>query len=191
MKKLLFFVCFAFVCLFVYANDDDSAVEVSPKKSEYFLMPTLGFGPLGVNTSLDVMYRHQSGFGMLINFNIAVPLAPYGGIIPSSELYLGYVLKKGNFYTSFVAGIWVASGVSFYGEEVKKRAGNRDVSIILGAAVLGMVAVRNDYIYFFNDKVGINFSHTHGLGIQYSRYFIYDEPQIYSFWLKMGVAVRI
>ena len=195
MKKITLFL---FISLFLMANPiyaDDANDE-----SEMILIPSIGFGAVGVNTSLDFMYRASNGFAMFVNLNLASPLTPMGGLIGFSEAYFGYALKKEGFYFVITAGTLFGGGASFYGYSnylYKKEL----MSCPLDArySILVMFAIRNDFTYFFNEKIGLSLSHTHALGLHQSpwllRYVNHDSRKpdfhIYSFMIKAGVAVKI
>lgn len=44
--------------------------------------------------------------------------------------------------------------------------------------LLVLFALRNDYTYFFTDKVGITASHTHGVGLNMIRWIVDDKKSI-------------
>lgn len=194
MKKVIFllFVSFFLIAGEVYAGD---ATE-----SEVILIPSIGFGALGADTSLDLMYRSHNGFAMFMNLNLAIPLTPMGGVIGTSEAYFGYALKKENFYFVLTAGTWLGGGVSFYGHSTyvyKKEFMSCPLDVRY--SILVMFAIRNDFTYFFNEKLGLSISHTHGFGLHASpwllNYVKHDshEPDfyVYSFMIKAGLAIRI
>ena len=191
MKKILVFLFFLF-CSIAYSED----IATKPSfqgENEYFLSPTLGWGPIGVLSSLDFMYRNRSGFAMFINFNIAVPLTPKGGIVTFQEFYLGYSLKKGSFYATFAGGLWAGCGLGFYTQDrtIDPSYGGID-SDRTSLFVLTLFALRNDYAYFFTEKVGITVSHTHGVGLNMIRWIVDDKNlYIYNFLLKIGATFRI
>ena len=176
MKKLLVFLLLVF-CGLAYSEKINDEITQKTNGNEYFLSPTLGWSPIGAVTSLDFMYRKHNGFAMLINFNLAIPFTPKAGIITFPELYLGYSLKKGNFYATFTAGLLAGGGL-----------GSAPVSI----SVLILFALRNDYTYFFNEKVGITASHTHAVGLNMIRWILDDDNlYLYNFLLKLGVTFKI
>ena len=198
MKKILVFIFFLFCCI-AYSEEIGDASPSYSLENEYFLSPTLGWGPVGAVASLDFMYRKYNGFAMFVNFNLAVPFAPKGGIVTFSELYFGYSLKKGNFYATFAGGLWAGGGLGFYRyktERDKKYEIERPLAFGNDSPttlyVLTMFALRNDYTYFFNEKIGINASHTHGFGLSACRWILDDNNlYVYNFLLKFGVTFKI
>ncbi len=191
MKKVLVLLCFIF-CSIAYSEEVSNQAPIDDK-NEYFISPTLGWGPVGVVTSLDFMYRKYNGFAMFINFNLAMPFTPRIGIVTFSEFYLGYSLKKGNFYATFTGGLWAGGGLAFYKKErtTYPSYGGLDATNT-NIFVLMLFALRNDYTYFFNEKVGITASHTHGVGLNLIRWVLDDENlYLYNFLLKLGVTFKI
>lgn len=185
MQRVFYILVFFTLCGFIYA-------EAGEKKNEYFIYPTLGFGAVGANTGVDFMYRHASGFALFCNLNLAIPLSPLAGMVVHPELYFGYSIKRTNLYISFAGGIWGGAGITYYdyvprinehGKYVVERASEMNVLVLF--------AVRNDYMYFFNEKIGISFSHTHGLGVHYGRWLLEDTIAHYSFLVKTAVAFRL
>lgn len=184
MKKILVFLLLLFFSV-AYSEESNSETPSHPFENEYFLSSTLGWGPVGAVTSLDFMYRKHNGFAMFINFNLAIPFTPKAGIVTFSEMYLGYSLKKGNFYATFVAGLLVGGGLAFY--EYQKL--NYPTANIF---MLTLFALRNDYTYFFNEKIGITASHTHGVGYNMIRWILDDDDRyLYNFLLKVGITFKI
>ena len=190
MKRVLFFLILLFFSV-AYSEEVSNRASYHSFGNEYFLSPSLGWGPVGAVTSLDFMYRKHNGFAMFINFNLAIPFTPKAGIVTFSEIYFGYSLKKGNFYATFAGGFMAGGGLAFYRYEKTKRLGfGNEASTSL--YVLAMFALRNDYSYFFNEKVGINISHTHGLGLITCRWILDDEHMyIYNFLIKVGPTFKI
>jgi len=169
-----------------------SAQEVEEKTSERFLSPTVGFGAPGASTGVDFVYRHSSGFVVLCNLNVSIPIAPMAGFVIHPELYLGYSLKRNNFYVSFAAGLWAGGGMSFYGYESHRNVhGGSDLTPESAINAIGTFGVRNDYMYLFNEKMGVTFSHTHGFGIQVGRWFLEDSFSFYTMMLKFGVTFKV
>lgn len=192
MKKIFSLLIFALLFGIAY-SEEFSKTYFSQNENEYFLSPTLGWGPVGAVTSLDFMYRKHNGFAMFINFNLAIPFTPKGGIISFSEMYLGYSLKRGNFYATFTGGLWAGGGLGFYGHERTRYPSyggiNAERTNIL---LLVLFALRNDYTYFFTDKVGITASHTHGVGLNMIRWIVDDKNlYLYNFLLKIGATFKI
>lgn len=191
MKKLILFFC-----LFLLADTVCSYSEpnkaINKKRNEYIIMPMIGFGVMGTTTGFDFFYRHSSGFALFCNLNISIPTARMAGLLVHPELYLGYSLKRGNFYANFTAGAWGGGGFYPYDYRLKRNvhgelvAKREDFPIFMG-----FFGIRNDYLYFFNDKLGINFSHTHGFGIYVGRWFTYDIMVSYGFMAKMALAIRL
>jgi hypothetical protein len=192
MKKILIFLLLLFCCL-AYSEEISNGVVQKPVENEYFLSPTLGWGPVGATASLDFMWRLHNGFAMLINFNLAIPFTPKGGIFPFSELYFGYSLKRGNFYATFAGGLMLGGGLGFYRYEKWVYPGYIGVgSSPVSIFAMALFAVRNDYTYFFNEKVGIIASHTHGVGFNGFRWILDDKKlYLYNFLLKIGATFRI
>lgn len=191
MKKIL--VLCLFFCSFLYCEQTsfDISSSASSFEDEYFLSPSLGWGPVGAVTSLDFMWRCHNGFAMFINFNFAIPFTPKAGVITFSEFYLGYSLKKGNFYATFTGGLLAGGGLAFY-----KRKRTRDLGFggeaHTSLFVLTLFALRNDYTYFFNEKIGITASHTHGVGLNMIRWILDDDNlYLYNFLLKVGISFKI
>ncbi len=182
MKKLIFVSILVFIlCNVAYSHDMEESQE---KISECFIYPTLGWGAVGINTGFDFIYRHKSGFALFCNSNISFPLNKLGGIIAHQELYFGYALKYNNLYVALAGGIWGGAGVTFY-----KLEGNSNLE--KGINFLVLFGIRNDYMYFFNQKVGFSFSHTYGFGVHYGRWVLDDRIRYYSFLIKTAVAFRI
>ena len=192
MKKILVFLLLVF-CSLAYSEKINDEITQKTNGNEYFLSPTLGWSPIGAVTSLDFMYRKHNGFAMLINFNLAIPFTPKAGIITFPELYLGYSLKKGNFYATFTAGLLAGGGLAFYKYQKTEYPGYGGLgSAPVSISVLILFALRNDYTYFFNEKVGITASHTHGVGLNLIRWVLDDENlYLYNFLLKLGVTFKI
>ena len=107
-----------------------------------------------------------------------------GGIIAHQELYFGYALKYNNLYVALAGGIWGGAGVTFY-----KLEENSNLKTEINFLIL--FGIRNDYMYFFNQKIGFSFSHTHGFGVHYGRWVLDDRIRYYSFLIKTAVAFRI
>lgn len=223
IKKVnLIFVFLFFVCSLTFSQENvvqevdedetNTVQEETTKKTaykedktgneetgeEYILLPAIGYSSLGVTTGLDFMYRKQNGFAALTNLNFSVPLSNLGGAIFSSELYLGYTLRKRSFYASFLAGTWLGGGVHFVGwDDHPRRKEYMNGRLLTIPALLLTFAVRNDFMYFFNDKLGLLFSHAHGLGAythgvamdrkNYPAYLAYP----YVFMLKLSLAIRV
>ena len=179
-KKILFIGLLLILFSSVYA-------QTIEKRSEHFVAPTVGFGAPGVNVGVDYTYRHSSGFAVFCNANFSIPIARMAGIIFHPEIYLGYSMKRGNFYVSFGAGVWGGGGIAFYG--YGPYSGNTS-GINFVEVDFGMLGIRNDYMYFFNEKMGLSFSHTHGLGIYFGRWFMDDQISYYNMQVKLGLAFR-
>ena len=188
MKKFFLVIALsALFCSVVCAKGGDEE-----DSREYFIYPTLGFGAIGATTGLDFMYRAPNGFALFCNLNLSIPLTPMAGIVVHPELYIGYSLKHNNLYVSFVGGIWGGMGVAYYGYELSRDVHGKVHARANGyEEFLALFGVRNDYMYFFKEKVGINFSHTHGFGAHYGRWVLEDIINYYSFLIKMSVAFKI
>lgn len=177
------------------ANEEQS-VEVL--ENEYILIPSIGYSSLGASVGLDFMYRKPNGFALLTNLNFSVPTVNFGGAIFSTELYIGYSLKKNKFYTSFLLGTWLGGGsafVEFVNHPLRKAYMNGDLRVI--PSLLFTFALRGDFTYFFNDKLGFNISHAHGMGVfthavamDRRRYPSYLN-HYYIFMLKVALAIRV
>jgi|GEM_PF-719266 len=196
MKKILLFLFFLFCSIAYSAEVGNVSSAYFSEESEYFISPTLGWGPVGAVTSLDFMYRKYNGFAMFVNFNLAIPFTPKAGIVTFSELYFGYSLKRGNFYATFSGGLWAGGGLAFYRYASGRDKGERRLAFGNEAPtslyLLTMFALRNDYTYFFNEKIGINASHTHGFGLSVCRWILDDKHlYVYNFLLKVGVTFKI
>lgn len=169
-----------------------SAQNVEKATSEMFLSPTVGFGAPGVGTGVDFMYRHRSGFVAFCNLNVSIPIAPMAGFLIHPEFYVGYSIKRNNFYVSFSGGLWAGGGMSFYDYELRKNEhGGTDLIPQSEVNVIGTFGIRNDYLYLFKENLGITFSHTHGLGIQVGRWFLEDTFSFYTMMLKFGITFRV
>lgn len=160
--------------------------QTTEKRSEHFIAPTLGFGAAGVSTGFDYMYRHYTGFTVFCNANFSIPVARMAGIVFHPEIYLGYSIRRGNFYVSFATGIWTGGGVAFHTYGTYLRSDTN-----FEPTVFGMLGIRNDYMYFFNEKMAISFSHTHGLGVYYGRWFTEDFISYYNMQVKFALAFRV
>ena len=222
MKKIFLTLVFSIFSLFVFSQEQDipntktsdiKKVETSQENStqnfddeqnDYILIPTLGFSRLGVGAGLDFMYRKENGFSMFVNLNLAVPLPPMaslGGFIATTEVYFGYAIKKGGFYAVFSGGSWMGGGIIIEGYATH---GSKEFLMHgpLNAwnSIMFALAFRNDFMYFFNSKVGINFSHTHAVGAHIASWkndlmaINYNGQRLivpYYFMLKLGVAIKI
>jgi len=183
---------FILASLFLVLMSLLSAQKAGEESSERFISPTIGFGAPGVSTGVDFMYRHKSGFVAICNLNVSIPISPLAGFIIHPEFYAGYSLKRNNFYASFSGGLWAGGGMSFYDYRlVKNEKGDRNLEPEWDIAVIATFGIRNDYMYFFDDKMGITFSHTHGLGIHAGRWFLEDTFSFYTMMLKLGVTFRV
>ena len=176
----------------------DNIAEDEHEESEYILTPSLGYSSLGVTTGLDFMYRMQNGFAVLVNLNFSVPPINLGGAIFSSECYLGYTLKKNKFYVSFLAGTWLGGGayfVAWNNSPSRKDFMNGHLQTV--PSLMITFALRGDFTYFFNDKLGLQFSHAHGFGLlthavaMDRRMYPQDLTHYYSFMLKLGLAIKV
>ena len=187
MKKRLFFAGVFIVLMSLLL-----AEEIIAKPSERFLSCTLGFGAPGVGTGLDFVYRHRSGFTFLSNFNVSIPIAPMAGFFLHPEFYAGYSFKHNDFYVSFVGGLWVGGGANFNGYELRMNEyGKSDLIPISAPVVIASFGLRNAYMYLFNGKMGITFSHTHGLGIHVGRWFLEETFSFYTMMLKFGLTFKV
>ena len=190
MKKTFFVMslCVLF-CSVICAEGDDGK---KGEREEYFIYPTLGFGATGATTGFDFMYRAPNGFALFCNLNLSIPIAPMAGIVVHPELYIGYSLKHNDFYVSFAGGMWGGMGVAYYGYDLSKDAhGKTVVKESRGMEFMALLGIRNDYMYFFKEKVGFNFSHTHGFGVHYGRWVLEDIINYYSFLIKMSIAFKV
>ena len=191
MRRLIFFLSFFLLTSTICSYSESNGTN-DQRRNEHIICPTLGFGVMGTTTGFDFFYRHSSGFALFCNLNVSIPTAQMAGLFVHPELYIGYSLKRGNFYANFTAGAWGGGGFYPYDYRLKRNihgelvAEREDFPIIMG-----FFGIRNDYLYFFNDKFGINFSHTHGFGIYAGRWFTYDILAPYGFMVKMGLAVRL
>jgi len=175
-----------------YVNEDNA------DENEYILIPSLGYSSFGVTTGLDFMYRKENGFAFLTNLNFSVPTAKLGGAIFTSELYIGYALKKNSFYVSFLAGPWVGGGTSFVGwDDHPRRKEYMNGRLLVIPSIMITFALRNDFMYFFNDKFGLHFSHTHGFGLcthgvaMDRRNYPKNLTRYYAFMVKLGLAIKV
>jgi len=174
---------------------DKQDAEIS--ENEYILIPSLGYSSLGVTTGFDFMYRHN-GLAVLTNLNFSVPITNFGGALFTSELYIGYALKKNRFYASFLAGTWVGGGTFFVGwDDHPRRKEAMNGKLLTIPSIMLTFALRGDLMYFFNDKLGLHFSHTHGLGY-YTHAVAMDRRNYpasltrhYVFMIKLGMAIRV
>lgn len=176
----------------------DSMMEEMERENEYILIPSLGYSSLGVTTGLDFMYRKSNGFALLTNLNFAVPTVNLGGAIFTSELYFGYALRKNSFYVSFLSGLWVGGGTHFVAwEEHPARDKFMNGRLLVLPSLMMTFALRNDFMYFFNDKLGLHVCHTHGFGFYTHavamdrRNYSKDLTRYYSFMVKLGLAIRV
>lgn len=217
IKKInLIFVMSVFLCSLIFSQEgsvqevdgmQESNKQENIKKeyinegvqeNEYILIPSLGYSSLGVTTGLDFMYRKENGFACLTNLNFSVPIVKLGGAIFTSELYLGYALKKNSFYVSFLAGPWVGGGTSFVGwSDHPRRKQDMNGRLLTIPSIMITFALRNDFMYFFNDKFGLHFSHTHGFGFithavaMDRRNYPKDLTRYYAFMVKLGLAIKV
>lgn len=191
MKKIIALVCLFFSLLqFSYTEETSSSME--PKENEYIVSPFIGFGAIGVTTGFDFMYRHRSGFLVLCNVDVSVPIAKMSGILGGGELLFGYSIKRNNLYVGFSAGFWGEGGVAFQGYKLSyKYNPSGDVELRYYPAFLALFAIRNDYTYFFNDKVGIQASHSYAIGLHFGPWIRYEMMTMLSFMAKVGVAFKI
>jgi len=178
-KKILFIGLLLILFSSVYA-------QATEKSDEHFIVSTVGLGAPGVSIGFDYIYRHRTGFLIFCNLNISIPISRKAGIIFHPEIYLGYSIKYENLYVSFGTGFWGGGGFVFYAVPDSQISG-----VDWEDTVFWMVGIRNDYIYFFNKKMGFSFSHTHGLGIYNGRWFTENDLSYYSMQLKFGLAFRI
>ena len=208
MKKTILFLIFLFVCLFIFSQESEGEelVENNTKKinmkentqeaNEYMFVPTFGHSSVGITTGLDFIYRKSNGFTIVTNLNLSVPeTAEMGGIIVTSEYYIGHTLKQGNFYASLLAGTWLGGGVSFHGYDSRMRNGSSTRKLIAQPEIIVTIALRGDYTFFFNKKLGIHFSHAHGFGPAGVAFAMdarnYPKARLYSFMLKLGLAIKV
>lgn len=188
----------------LFQDQGDGRRDFDNEQNDYILIPTLGYSRLGANTGIDFMYRKENGFAMFINLNLAVPLQPIaklGGLIATTEVYFGYAIKKDGFYAVFSAGPWIGGGVTIHGY-AKHTSRDFFMNGHLEAfpSIMFALSFRNDFMYFFNSKVGINFSHTHAVGAHISswhsnfmvvNYKGSDFISPYYYMLKFGVAIKL
>lgn len=187
MRRRLIVVSIFALCVSIL-----SAEKANTASSEYFICPTVGFGAPGVSVGMDFMYRHRSGFIALCDFNVSIPIAPIAGFIIHPEFYVGYSFKRNNLYVSFATGLWAGAGMVFYDYELRIDVhGKTHIKPTWDITGLGTLGIRNDYMYFFNDKMGITLSHTHGLGIHVGRWFLEDTFSFYTMMIKLGWAIRV
>ena len=191
MKKacILYFLLF-FLLQFSYTEEVSSNKEL--QKNDYIISPFLGFGAIGVTTGIDFMYRHRSGFLVLFNLDASAPVSAMGGIVGGGELLFGYSIKRNNLYVGFSAGFWGAGGTTFIGYNLSYRYNpNGQIKLQYYQVFLILFAIRNDYTYFFNNKVGITASHSYGVGVHAGSWITFDLLTMFSFMAKVGVAFKI
>lgn len=222
MKKTSLILFFSVFSLFVFSQEqnlldaktnsiketkvsqtkENDPKNFNNKENDHIFIPTLIFSRLGVGAGVDFMYRKRNGFAMFINLNLAVPFtAPLGGIIATTEVYFGYAIKKGGFYAVFSAGPWVGGGVSFYAyTSPENREAWMRGPFEAYTSIMFALSFRNDFMYFFNSKVGINFSHTHAVGahtadwgddLMVIHYKGNSMISLYYFMLKLGIAIKV
>ena len=191
MKKTIVLVCLFFSLLqFSYTEETFSNIEIP--KNDYIFSPFVGFGAIGVTTGLDFMYRHKSGFLTLFNADISVPVSAMGGIVGEGELLFGYSIKRNNLYVGFSSGFWGGGGITFLGYDLSYTYNPKGVLELKHYPVfLVLFAIRNDYTYFFTNKVGIMASHTYGVGMHVGSWITFDLLTAFSFMAKFGVAFKI
>ena len=191
MKKLIVLLCLFFSLLqFSYTEEISSNIELP--KNEYIISPFIGFGAIGVTTGFDFMYRHRNGFLVFCNFDVSLPVAKIGGILGGGELLFGYSIKRNNLYVGFSAGFWGEGGVAFQGYNLSytyNSAGKLELKYY--PAFLTLFAIRNDYTYFFNDKIGIQASHSYAVGFHFGPWITYEMMTTFSFMTKIGIAFKI
>lgn len=191
MKKTLILVLLFFSLLqFSYVEEAISNIE--KPKNEYIISPFIGFGAIGVTTGFDFMYRHRTGFLLLCNVDISIPVSGIGGIIGEGELLLGYSFKRNNLYVGFSGGFWGGGGVAFHGYKLSYTYDTKgEINLKQYTAFLALFAIRNDYIYFFNDKIGITASHSYAVGLHFGPWITFESMTMFSFMAKVGVAFKI
>jgi membrane protein len=191
MKKIVVLLCLFFSLLqFSYGEETFSNIEMP--RNEYIISPFIGFGAIGVTTGFDFMYRHRSGFLTLLNLDISVPVSAMGGLAGQGELLFGYSIKRNNLYVGFSAGFWGGAGATFSGYELSYKYDPKGkVKLQHYPVFLILLAIRNDYTYFFNEKVGITASHSYGVGVHAGSWITFDLLSMFSFMAKVGVAFKV
>ena len=191
MKKIVVLLCLFFSLLqFSYGEETFSNIEMP--RNEYIISPFIGFGAIGVTTGLDFTYRHRSGFITLFNLDLSVPVFAMGGIVGSAELLFGYSIKRNNLYVGFSGGFWGGGGEAFAGYELSYRYDPKgEIELQHYPAFFAFFAIRNDYAYFFTDKIGITASHTYGVGMHAGPWITFELLTAFSFMTKFGVAFKI
>ena len=189
MKRVFIIACLFFSLLqFSYTEE----VPLNTRKSDHIISPFIGFGAIGFTTGLDFMYRHRSGFLVLFNADVSVPMSSMGGIVGGGELLFGYSIKRNNLYVGFSGGFWGEGGVTFHGYNLSYKYNPKgDIELINYPAFLILFAIRNDYTYFFTDKIGITASHSYGVGVHAGSWITFDLLSMFSFMAKVGVAIKI
>ncbi|MGP1521561.1 MAG: DUF2715 domain-containing protein [Treponema sp.] len=191
MKKTIILSCLFFSLLqFFYAND--TSFSSTETKNEYIISPSIGFASIGFNTGLDFMYRHRTGFLVLCNLDVSVPITAMGGIVAAGELLFGYSIKRNNLYVGFSGGFWGGGGESFQGYELSyKYAPSGKITMTHYPAFFNFFAIRNDYTYFFTQRIGITASHSYGIGIHAGPWITFELLTMFGFMGKVGVAIRV
>ncbi|UTD13700.1 DUF2715 domain-containing protein [Treponema denticola] len=178
--------------------------KIGKKTGQYLLLPTVGYGNYAnmdvgnANLSLfglDFMYAKKSGFAIWVNNTFFLGKGSFsresegwGHHYGSSSLY--------DQYDSGLLGGWSGELLLGYSKKIEKH--NISVGAGFQAAVgdgfefilePGAFAIRVDYSYFFNDKIGITVSITDGLGAGVSG----RNPLEFmnSFSLKFGPVFKI
>lgn len=214
MKRFIFFVLFAFFSAGIFAQkrgqiksgNTSSAAEISANKStenaytpkfkkgrkgECFLIPAAGWGAPGFLTALDFAYCHYNGFTLYFNNNLFLPMARYGGFAIMSEMYFGYSWKLPNLYFTLTAGFSGGGGIYVADGSYINRRGRKIRRYNYGTLILIFGGIRNDVTYFFNDTLGLTVSQTHGFGRHAGRWILEDKVAVYSFFLKLGLTVKV
>ena len=191
MKKV-FVLCSLFCFLVQFSYAEEVSLSIEKPKQEYIITPFIGFAAIGVTTGFDFAYRHRNGFLLLCNVDLSIPISGRGGFLGGSELLFGYSIKRNNLYIGFSAGFWGEGGTSVQGYRLSYSHNPQGiVTTEYSPAFLAVFAVRNDYTYFFTEKVGIAASQTYGVGLHFGPWLTVDLMTTFSFMAKVGVAFKV
>ena len=191
MKKTLI-LCSLFFSLLQFSYVEEAVSNMEKPKNEYIISPFIGFGAIGVTTGFDFMYRHRTGFLLLCNLDVSIPVSGISGIVGEGELLLGYSIKRNNLYVGFSGGFWGGGGVAFQGYNLSYTHNPKgEIELQYYPVFLALFAIRNDYTYFFTDKIGITASHSYAIGIHFGPWITFDSMTMFSFMAKIGVAFKI